>query len=365
MKRIYIATYYQYNNYGTKLQNYAMVETIKELGGFPITIYMNNPMQRLKKNISMFFSYIPIKTNKIILLWKNDRIKTLAFKKFNEKLHFKYYTYKKLYNINFENSAAIVGSDQVWLPKHLETLKKDRILYFLQFVPSSLKFSYAPSFGVSEIPKNMKEMYKKELVDFQRITVREDTGKKIIKELINKDVETMCDPVFLLTKEKWKTITTDNKERNDYIIKYFLGDINECINNEIINYGKRNNYKIITIAGNHIKKNDEVPNPEEFVELIKNAKLILTDSFHASAFAIMMNIPLYVFKRKNVKQFSRIEMLLKKYECTDSIVKDNFNFKIIDKNLPKINDKVDLIIEKERIKGRTYLNEIINGIGDA
>lgn len=362
--KCYIATYYQYDNYGTRLQNFALCYTIKRLGHEPITLSITNKKENIIKDI---FSYLP-KVTKKQRLWLNNRKKRKIFKDFNRNLNFKNITYNELYKIDFSNAIAIAGSDQVWSPNHLMKKKREKELYFLKFAPKNKRFAYAPSFGVSQLSEEIKDLYKENLKEFKSLSVREVAGQKIILDLIDETVPIIPDPVFLMSKNDWKTITSNvnkNRDEKEYILTYFLGEPNEKIKNRIEKYAKDNKYKIISIAGNSIKENDIIPAPDEFIELIENAKVVFTDSFHASAFSIIMTTPFFVFKREDVKQFSRIETLLKKYNCLDSIVDNieifsNSSDIILNRNTILIDEE----IEKEREKGLNYLEDIIHEKGN-
>lgn len=358
--KCYIATYYKYNNYGTRLQNFALCQTISKLGAEPVTIYIKSKKEFFKNIIKNLGAHLPSVTKKQ-KLWVNDYKKEQAFKKFNDKLNLKKINYSDLCKIDFSDSIAIAGSDQIWSPTHLVKNAKDINLYFLKFAPQAVRYAYAPSFGVDKIPENLKEMYIANLENFNKITIRENAGEQIITDLISKKVAIMPDPVFLLSKVEWQNEIKDLSLKEcseDYIFTYFLGNRDDDLWKKIEKYARKNNYKIISIAGNDYNKNNIIPSPDEFVYLIDNAKAVFTDSFHASAFSIIMETPFLVFKRNDVKQFSRIETLLNKYACEKSMIND-IN-KLNDNDfIPYVNLKIKNILESERKKGLKFLEEII------
>lgn len=353
----YISTYYQFNNYGTRLQNYALSYTINKFGINTTTISIINLKVILINKIKNICSFLPVVHSKQ-LLWKDIRKKRRVFKSFNKNLNLKNYTYSQLYKMDFTDSIGIVGSDQVWSPNHLLKLKKDRQLYFLNFLPNAKKYAYAPSFGTKEIPDNMIELYKNNLKNFERISIREYSGQEIISKILNIKVDIVPDPVFLLTKEQWLTNFSSINNTEKYIVIYFLEDIDFEVKNKIIKYSNENNLKVICISGNTYCKKSITPSPNEFVELIANASIVFTDSFHGCAFSIIMNTPFFVFKRKKVEQFSRIENLLNKYNCTDSIVENISNFNI-DKYIQQYNLDTSKILFEENKKGHNFLKEIL------
>ncbi len=361
--KCYIATYYKYDNYGTRLQNFALSQALKEYDLNPITLYLQEHKsfkQVALSNIRQVLTFLPIISLKQ-KIWLNEFKKLKAFNDFNKLLNFKEMEVNELDSLDFDDAIAIAGSDQIWSPNHLRNHPDDIKLFFLQFVPKNKRYAYAPSFGVSSIPNEFKKLYKANLMDFNEVSVREEAGKQILKDLIDEDVLIVPDPVFLLNKEEWRKKLELNKENDGekYVLSYFLGMPDYELKNKIENYSKKNGYKIKNVAGNYYEKGDFVPSPDQFVELIDKAELIFTDSFHACAFSIIMGKPFFVFKRNDVKQFSRIETLLNKYDCLDCIMSKE-SFKEIDGRLQKIDFNKETELKTEQIIGLKFIEKIID-----
>lgn len=345
--KIFISTYYKYNNYGTRLQNYALQTALESnLENTEVkTIYLKNKKDSIRNLIKKICA--SLKSS-----WKNDIQKEKAFNVFNQKIHFLKTTNKKLNLLDREDSIFIAGSDQIWSPTHLENNPNDIDLFLLKFVQKGKKISYAPSFGVEQLPTNLINLYKNGLEDFNHLSIREFTGEKILKQNFNLNAKIVPDPVFLLTQEEWLKIAKRPKQ-DSYAILYMLGKKNTVFTQSVKEYCNKNNLKIITIAGNDINRNEITATPEEFIGLIKNAEVVFTDSFHACSFSIIFNKKFCVIKRTDVEQFSRIETLLKKYSCEKAIHAAN------DKITPFKKDNSD-IMEKERKIGLQYLEGAIS-----
>jgi hypothetical protein len=195
-----------------------------------------------------------------------------------------------------------VGSDQLWLPSNIEA-----DFYTLNFVPSYVnKVAYATSFGMATLPDKQKEMAKDFLTRIEYLSARELSGHKLIRELTGRNVPIVCDPVMLLTTSEWENIcVAQKKEKEKYIFCYFLGK-----NMKAREFAKKlreaTGFKIISL--NHcdiyVKEDDEMAdyspydfNPTKFVEYIKNAEYICTDSFHASTFSLMFKKLFFTFRR--------------------------------------------------------------------
>lgn len=229
--------------------------------------------------------------------------------------------------------AYVCGSDQIW-----------RIGwgflnpgFWLSFVnDGGKKISYAASISMNEIPEKEHILVKNALADYDFISVRELQGKEILDSILEgeKDVNWVVDPTLLLTKEEWEEITAENPYKDEkYIFAYLLGDKQED-RDEIMAYAERNGMKVIAIPYllgeyracdenfGHIKLSDV--SPELFVSLIRDAKEVITDSFHGSVFSLIFNTPFRSLKRSSDESKdsmnSRIYSLLRLCECSDRVI---------------------------------------------
>lgn len=339
-----ILTIYGMDNFGNRLQNYALQEFIKENFGSVETIENINGVNDTNEKTVIIFrikNYIRahIPKNKI---WK----KYACFYQFDRLIK------KSKYHIDYSHIPAqlkqqydyfLTGSDQVWNPNF------DRMsdIDFLTFADSKQKIAFSASFGVSELENNQKEYFYKNLKDIPNISVREESGKDIIADLgIVNEVEVLADPTMLISPEKWKSISKKPKNfpNKRYILKYFLGKISEEKINEIILLAQKNDWSIIDI----LDINDACfcSGPAEFLYLEEHAELILTDSFHSCVFAILFNRPFMVYDRddSNKDMSSRIDTLLKKFKLNNK-----YNNELSDHNVFRNEyNKEILKVEKEK-----------------
>lgn len=237
---------------------------------------------------------------------KNDAIRMKAFRKF-KKVHFTklspvFKGYDALCNGARRYSAVITGSDQLWSPAGLPTN-----YYNLQFVPDDIrKISYASSFGVKNIPWYQKKRTAAFLNRIDFISMRENRGSDIVKELTGKDVPTILDPVFMFDKEGWEKLISVKREITEpYIFAYFLGETAEH-RKAVEKAAKKLGCKIVALR--HLDQ--YVPNdenfgdialydvaPDRFLNLLRGASYVCTDSFHGSCFSIIHRIPFVTFNR--------------------------------------------------------------------
>lgn len=156
-------------------------------------------------------------------------------------------------------SAVVTGSDQLWSPAGLPTN-----YYNLQFVPDDIrKISYASSFGVKNIPWYQKKRTAAFLNRLDFISMRENQGSEIVKELTGKDVPTILDPVFMFDKEGWERLIPVKREiAEPYIFAYFLGETAEH-RKVVEKAAKKLGCKIIALR--HLDQ--YVPNDENFGDI--------------------------------------------------------------------------------------------------
>lgn len=357
MKKIGILTINDNYNLGNRLQNYATQEFLKDFEFKVETIqniknyYNSNYTFRVKEKIKNIIKYLSPKK-------KHKRY--INFLRFNKNIEWSKYLidYKHIpKEINEKYDYFITGSDQVWNP----TFGRMSDIDFLTFADKNKRISLAASFGINEVPKDLKEYYKKRLIDFRALSVREERAKEIIEELTGRnDSIVILDPTMLIPVEKWNNVIKKPKmmkkiEGRKYILNYFLGNLSEKRKKEISRIAEENNCKIINL----LDKNDDFYScgPSEFLYLEKNAFLICTDSFHSTVFAILFNRPFIVFDREDseVKMSSRLETLLSKFELKNQWFDKNIRNEQIK---PEYNNVLKTL-QEERNKAKKFFKNAI------
>lgn len=319
MKKYAILTIYGMDNFGNRLQNYALQEFIKENFGEVETIeniegiYSTNKKEVLKFNIKNWIrAHIP-RNN----IWKkyacfyqfNRLIKTsdihIDSKHIPEDLYQKY-------------DYFLTGSDQVWNPNFGRMSDID----FLTFANERQRIAFSASFGISKLEDNEKEYFYERIKKIPHISVREDSAKKIIEELnIKTPVEVLVDPIMLIDSEKWISISKKPKgfPKKKYIFKYFLGKMSYEKTKELELLATVNNWEIVDI----LNPNDPcyVSGPAEFLYLEEHAELVITDSFHSCVFAILFKVPFKVYLRddNNKDMSTRLLTLLTKFDLNNCL----------------------------------------------
>ena len=228
--KIGILTLNTHNNYGNRLQNYALKKVLLKYADVVDTIWFEKNNCLLSKKIWNAKNII-----KYILNWKDirsylnkyyisDCIREYNIKTFSDEyIPIKYdFCIKK--SLNEEYDYFIIGSDQVWNP-NLWGYSNNEKDFFLNFADSNKRIAYAASFGIEKVPSNKEDLFKNGLNNMKAISVREQEGAKIVKELINKDVPVVIDPTMLLTQDEWHNMAKKPNWYNGekYILTYFLG----------------------------------------------------------------------------------------------------------------------------------------------
>lgn len=352
-------------NYGNRLQNYAAqqvlqslgceVETIKNTTGQAIK-EENKYKDLAKKIVSNIYLEMPIKNkfkmNKIARYSRfNDFTKNLI-------LQSRYVIDKELIPEELNNSYDyfVCGSDQIWNPNFFFNSEID----FLTFVEREKRIAYSPSFGVSKIPKEREEEYVKWINGMNSLSVRENEGAHIIKELTGRTADVLVDPTMMLSKEEWMKIAKFPKwkSKKKYILTYFLGNKEAETIERIKKIANENNLEIINLMDIN-DKNIYSVDPSEFIALINEAELMCTDSFHGVVFSLIMKTNFILFTRidKEVSMNSRLETLLSRFDMQSRLDKNIINEDEIF-NIDFSN--VDRIINVEQEKTINYLKNALN-----
>lgn len=341
MKKILLITLFDEFNIGNRLQNYALQKKLESYGFKVIT---------LDNGYSKIYSF---KTRTKYIIKK--MLGYLGYNKYSEECR-KYDHFRKIQKtirkFNCKNISniicntnqgffesdwhsydyAIAGSDQIWHKWRNDEYELP--YYYLQFLPPEKRVSYAASFGFESFPESDLEQHRAGLQGMKEISCREESGCKLVEELIGRKVPRVLDPTLLLSANEWRELEKQadnyaNKEDN-FAFSFFLGNISD----------EYREYIAKTMSQNGINKlidfNDEktgVCGPCEFLSWIDNARFVFTDSFHCVVFSLIFEKKLIAFRRiqKGMERmFGRIEDLLSstnKLECiyggTNKIPKNN------------------------------------------
>lgn len=386
MKKTAIVSCYFIHNYGSMLQAYATQKLLDKFNIESETINVSGFIGEFRK---AQYSYIiksgitsgifkdrlgKAKNLLVKKFLKNDYTKNIKqrdikFDEFAEKCIRKSQVYTSLGDLadkcgdNYE--AVLIGSDQLWLPANIAA-----DYYTLNFVPDGMNsVAYATSFGVASLPEDAAEMAKKFLPRIKHISVREQAGQSLIENLTGRKVPVVCDPTLLFTGEEWLEIQKkDPIVKEPYIFCYFIGST--PLHREFVKrLKKETGLKVVALTHvDHYMKSDEgyadfTPydiGPAEFLNLIRNASYVCTDSFHSTVFSILYKKEFFDFKRytlnTNQSTNSRLDTLFDLTGIRDRMldgnedIQDCLNMKIdyeeVHKKLAAVREESYIYLER-------------------
>lgn len=325
--KIGILTFANANNYGAVLQAYASQQFIKNSGhNVQIIDYTPNyPNQ--KSSDANIIKKLKNKINTLCHLseYKFRKKKASKLNKFKKEcLIFSPTKYTGEINELKENYDIIVaGSDQIW-NTDLTFCSKS---FFLDFKTKAKKTGYAISVGRENLSQNDCRMIHSYVHNFKQLSVREKSLSVYLKNNENITCDVVCDPVFLLNGDYWTNIAKVPK-LSGYIFVYAM-EYNNTLT-DIINKLTRelNKPAVLLYAGGKAYDSSSFPGkiirgigPEEFLGWIKNADIVLTNSFHGAAFSIIFGNKLVILEHSSRNE--RLVQLTENCKCENKLVKLN------------------------------------------
>ena len=363
--KILTITCHDVYNVGASLQAFALMKYLKDFG-YDVSIIDYKP-EYLSKHYSLTAidnpKYDKFGIKQLYLLAKlPGRIARIFskrkknFDKFKKEYldltDKKYESYTELKKDCPNADLYIAGSDQIWNP--LFQNGKDPA-FFLQFVPADKRMvSYAASFSTSFLNEDDCSRIEPWLKNFYKISVREGSAVKLLSEMGLEAIK-VCDPVFLLNRNVWYKMAVTPKIERDYILVY---DFDQNIITSQIAYeiAKRENLQIKSVFPMTI--NCEICNemgPLEFLGLVKNARIVLSNSFHATAFCLIFHKRFLVMNRKENLN-NRMQELLESVNLDERMITQVSE---IDK-LGKIDwNQVDNMLNKQILVSKEYIANIL------
>lgn len=338
--KVCVVTWSGGTNYGTNLQAYALIKKLKLLG------YDASMKGSIVGNVNYLLHPAFVLERVANKLKQKQSKKKVALKDKKKEKRFKEFCEIYLPRLNShgkqqwkqieqEYLAFITGSDQVWNPNYFQSMM------MLDFVNSNKikKIAYAPSIGVNELSKQTKKKYKNLLSSYSAIGMREKQAADIISDISPVTVKTVLDPTLLLTDNDWNQLAdkaevdkTWNADK-PYILCYFVGNRNDYCNYIDLVKEKTGMNCIIIPMDVDLSNCGAVATgvgPNEFIWLIKNADIVCTDSFHATAFSIQYRKEFYVLKRfddnSKVSQNGRLYEILNTYQLQSRWITNESEF---------------------------------------
>ncbi len=367
--KVGIITFPNSRSYGAILQMEALYNAVSEMGYDAEIINYHNLWMKQHKHTSFGWkSFLGSR-------WLKQKISYML----HIRMHMGFNSYERkmkkypgipvtnphcLSDIGKRYSAVICGSDQVWNPD----ITNGDLSYFMDFCDdSTARISYAPSFGLEKLPDSFAENVKRELAQFSHISVREESGRSIVRELTGSDPQIVLDPSLLMDCKYWEKqekIHPAAAKAEKYIL-YYTVKSSESLWRYCLRLAEQNNMKILRIGSNMIRRpferNQYVEplcdvTPDEWLYLMHHAQCVVTNSFHGLAFAVNY--------RKNVHvEFSsltntRLTNMVNIFGLQSQVVEDEY------KILPIATDytQTDRVLPVLKEESWNFLMEALSGI---
>lgn len=283
MLRVCGVTFDHTINYGSCFQAYALQTAIENLqirgeqceyGLIPVQTLLDYPVKRSWQR------------NVIKPILKLHRTQFVPF----EKKCMKYVPVSRLTDLprlNEQMDVFVCGSDVVWNPDFNHGLGA----FYLDFA-YKYKFSYAASFGKAEIPDEIITSIRPKLSQLNDISVRESSGITLVKQCTGKQATLVADPVLLLNKNDWNKVAEPFTSNEKYIFVY-VTHLNQTIRDFISKLHKKSGLKIVYSAygpGQALRLGIiQVQKPERWLQQLREAEYVITNSFHATAFSVLFH----------------------------------------------------------------------------
>ncbi len=383
MKKIGILTYVYAGNYGTELQAFALERTINRMGyDAEVIDFKYQWPSRYRKRfryLSGFFTRLIRGEFKAIVrlslavlgrkntlpgaqgwtdIYQRRRQRFEAF--FGDTRHSATaYTRELLYAKPPSYDVFVVGSDQVWNRMFTDMLD----VFFLNFATgASRRVAYAASIGVRKVPLRLRQTYRKGLGAFDSISIREESGCRLVESLVNRPAAHVLDPTLLLSAEAWRKESLPVGVTGPYIL---LSSVTASpgLRSTALKLSEAARIQIVSLyPDNDESSQPRVSNrydagPREFLTLIANASLVLTDSFHSTAFAINygVNFLSVVASSESGRISGRLEDLLRQFGLQDRLLDESC---LVSAMPPAIDfAPVHALLAEKREQSLRWLNE--------
>lgn len=296
--KVGIITFHASHNYGSMLQAFALCKTL-EMHGCEVEIINFRSEKQYKlypfpfdfknRTVKGFIGDVLLGPISAISKWS----KYEDFMKKNLPLTREYHSFNELQSEKWSFDVLIVGSDQIW---NTHCLDWDEA-YFGNFIDKSItKIAYAPSMGRCPEENVDKNVVKSLCHGFKHLSVREPRTLDFLKSAgIKQNIDIVLDPTLLLNEHDYDHLyDTSPLIKGDYIYYYDPFNRKEYLRAASI-IGEKIGLPVVCDMRYYFFQRKGIKNvkyfinvgPSEFLNLIKNARMVCGHSFHSVVFSIL------------------------------------------------------------------------------
>lgn len=371
MKKVSVITLQNVRNYGSVLQALATQEVFKQIGcKVDFINYNKYGKHSYSKRI---FPYVKGKSLAAKIIYplvllpsfiKEDKVFKKFIKSHINQQEKEYCCLEDFMDFPLTSDIYCTGSDQTWNSGWNNGILPE---LFLKFVPDKVKkVAYAASIGKDRLDDWEVEETKALLSRYQHISVREASAKYIIENQLGLPSAThVLDPTLQVSRDFWMSILGNaykpKYEKGKYLLVYQL-NTNPQFDRYAKEFAKRKGWKLVRFCVRHYQwlkcgKAEIIPRVEDFIGLIANAGCVMTDSFHATAFACNMNTPLICIYPNDYS--GRLASLLNLVGLENRHLTDYNDFSFVE-NTSIDFTHINKVLKREREIGWDYLKNAIS-----
>lgn len=291
--KICIVTVYNSLNYGAYLQAYALNKYLKKMG-VDVSFLKTNARKPFRTTLKIVLKNL-LKFNFKRMFFEIEKF--LKFKN-AQKEFCKIKRNKKLLKVQ---DMFIFGSDEIWNISRKD-IRKNPILFGVG-IPDNYFISYAPSLNTTTLEDIEKDKnFIAAIEKFDRLSVRDYHSLNVIGNITRKNVQVVMDPTFLLDNNEYTILEKDCNKNNFILLYAYMNDLNGEQIKSIKNFSQLTNLKILSVGLYNDWCDENIPaSPFEFLSYMKNAKYVITNTFHGTLFSIIYNKQFVTFANNKVK----------------------------------------------------------------
>lgn len=310
--RVGIITVHKNTNYGANLQAFASCRYLQKQGCDVCVVDYTIPSH---ERLAHLFSWLKtswdaepqkslgrkIKLGAALLLSAGEKKRRLrAFSRFRKRNMTLSTPCRRSRDIRELSLDTIVcGSDQIWNPSITEGVNP---IFYGDVEGVKTRISYAASVGKSALSPEDERKVLPLIKALDYCSVREAQTAEYLGTLTGRDIQTVCDPVFLLDKSDYEAVLSKRKIKGDYVLLYSIIQ-DDGLTAAALDYARRHGLPLVEICQARTKgaKHKQVTSwgPAEFLSAFKHAETVFTNSFHGTAFALIFEKDFYIFDNKH------------------------------------------------------------------
>ncbi len=271
--------------------------------------------------------------------------------------------------LNHSCDLFLVASDQTWNYSYTNTFNRWQY-YCLDFVENDKrKVSYASSFGRESTAMPIAEAARL-FGRFEGLSVREESGVSICRNLFGVSAQWVLDPVFLLEKKDYINLAAGAEKivKGSYLLTYILNPTQEKINlckaiSEML--GGIRIINIIDAAPSMRERNLREMNyenirvdlsVEDWISYFVHSDYVITDSYHGVCFSVILEKKFLAIKNRESARFDTFRLFP---EITDRIIDEIERYSVEEYNKEIDYEHLRERLQREREKSEGFIWENI------